>query len=358
MAGFGNILRTVARAAWNEAKHRRGQPGNRGQFASGGGGGAKPSGGQAKPPPLPKFGAQPKGRRANPKFSSIAHPPPLPGARNRPSMPGSGKPPVGIGKPKNESEAREHLIWLMGRASMLRRQAQAGNPLSEKQQNELKLSINLARQIHSQHFSEEALARKENPEKEQGGFKMPPLAKPDDPFGMPTVAERVAAEREKPPMRHNPDLDEFMEKPVEQEKPAAQQADMRHNPVLDEFMAQEDSRSPATSDEPQRFPSRHTPEVTYGYQDDQESDDAHFDRRIRSAKRRENAANARVVSIRDQLQATEAAGPEETPEIADLKRQHAELTAKIEALKAGKKVRKRRSSSKAFRLPPIQVLNS
>jgi len=171
---------------WEESKHRRGQPGNRGQFASGGGsrsGGSRSSG--SKPPPLPKAKpsgkpAQPPGRKYNPRFGKVAHPPSLPG-KNTPSMPGTGHPPENIGSPKNEAEAREHFIWLMGRAGILRRQAQGGTPLTPKQTRELTLSVNLANRIHAQHFSDEAQAKKESEAK---------TGKASDPFGLPTVAER------------------------------------------------------------------------------------------------------------------------------------------------------------------------
>lgn len=226
--GFSGILGSIAiqairqaNAQWDEHKHPR----NRGRFASKPGGGSS----SAKPPALPrtpkaKPAAQPSGRKYNPKFGTkIPHPPSLPG-KKQPSLPGSGHPPENIGNPKNESEAREHFIWLVGRAGILRRQGQSGTPLTPKQTKELTLSINLANRIHAQHFSDEAKARKES--KEAG--------KDDDPFGMATVAERLKPIAE---LRPNQALDEFMASTEESKKPKPRtgKTDLRHNPLLDEL---------------------------------------------------------------------------------------------------------------------------
>lgn len=221
------VITSAIRGHFDESKHRRGQPGNRGQFASGGGGSSKPTASKRPggPPPLPKRGGSgaPAGRASHPGFGTkIQHPPSLPG-KNTPSMPGTGHPPENIGNPKDENEAREHFIWLMGRAGILRRQGQGGQPLSPKQQKELTLSINLANRIHAQHFSDEALAKKES--KEAG--------KETDPFGMETVAERLKPIAD---LRPNAALDEFMsEKPSEKPKPRSGKTELRPNSVLDDF---------------------------------------------------------------------------------------------------------------------------
>lgn len=230
---LGGVARAVGAAAvlaghFDESKHPRGNAQNRGQFARGGG--SKKPRASVLSADTPKPARAPKFRNADRRFTRVAPPPSLPG-RARPSMPGTGNPPPNLGSPANETEAREHLIWAMGRANILRRQAQAGRPLNARQQREFKLSLSLASRLHAQHFSEEAQARKESGES-------------TDAFGLPTVAGKPKAEAKPKPApkgtppsdpRHNPDLDAAFAEP-EQAKPRPRtgRTELRPNDLLDE----------------------------------------------------------------------------------------------------------------------------
>ncbi len=169
---------------YDESKHRRGQPKNRGQFASGGGGGhAAAHAGfklpSAKPPPLParhnplleslfaepvaatKPAASTAALRSNPLLESVfgqsVPKPPLehdPGYKPDTPFraPGTGKPPPNLGQPKSVDEARDQLIWLLGRASILREQGRTAGRMGPKPAKALTLAINLASRLHHQFF--------------------------------------------------------------------------------------------------------------------------------------------------------------------------------------------------------------
>lgn len=148
---IANVARTISR--FDESKHRRGQPANRGQFASGGGSRGqsrtrqprfRPSATASKPKPHAEGSIQPT--RA--PTSAPAAP-----TGKRPPIPGSGKPPANLGKPKTAQEAVDHMVWLMGRAGTLRQQARDGHPLSDIQKRELTASIHMANRLRAGHFT-------------------------------------------------------------------------------------------------------------------------------------------------------------------------------------------------------------
>jgi len=132
----------------------------------------------------------------------------------RPEAPGTGKPPANLGNPTSPQERTDHLIWLLGRASNLRRQAREGKPLKKHETKELVLAINLASRLHH------GILTTPTPEKK--------------PLPVAQFAPEPEAPKASTDMRSNPALEEAFAAPSESKPAAKPEGDLRHNPALDE----------------------------------------------------------------------------------------------------------------------------
>jgi hypothetical protein len=104
---------------------------------------------KAGPPPLPKRDAAPAGKSPRSPFASVPE-----RRTTRLAAPGTGKPPPNVGSPANETEARDHLIWLLGRANLLRQHGRTTGRMDPRHARQLTLAVNLANRVRNRYFPE------------------------------------------------------------------------------------------------------------------------------------------------------------------------------------------------------------